>query len=753
MIAFALCAGAASLVIAPLTPTTTGLTHGITVIAIAALLIWGPRRREPLDHTRSLLVAALVAVLVSELMLVAYEGITGYAPASPWVGDLVSFLYTPLTIAGLLLVPVARDVAGHRVRALSDGVFAAASLWFIVAALTSRSVAHGVTQGPLADTYSLLIAAGDVCVVATALTVLARCSLAVARTIAGIAAGITVIAVDDIWLLVTGHSGYSVLSVTLVQFGLLLLLVTAGLPPIQSRASMERTQSVRRWFSILPFVPMFAVVGVAVAAAITGHGVPQREVVPATVMAIALIVRQYSTTRERQQLVGELRQRELALQGELRRDALTGLANRLSLMERLHTVLADPRQWPIGVAVLDLNDFKFINDNHGHAVGDEVLRAAATRLAHAVRAEDLIVRLGGDEFAVVSTRLKAEHRDRLAQRLLGALEQPLEVGCHRFAVSASVGIVIGQPPDTAGELLAHADAAMYRAKDEKEQSRSTVTFLDGPERMQIIRELLIREAISKPDLAQFPVFYQPIVNLRNGAIYGFEALLRWRHPDYGLIPPDVFIPLAEKAGTIETLGRHVLATAAADLARMDWRHPEARPRMGINVSPHQLNRINYAQTFLKQLEIEGLPAERLTLEVTEQAFARNLRPVEDAVAALADAGIAIAVDDFGTGYATMRYLQRLRPTVLKIDRSFVADMTTSPTSGDLVSALATMALTLGLKVVAEGIETPEQLARLRDLGCQRGQGYLFSPAVPIGEAETLLERPPWAEQWPLASVG
>jgi diguanylate cyclase (GGDEF)-like protein len=469
-------------------------------------------------------------------------------------------------------------------------------------------------------------------------------------------------------------------------------------------------------------------------------------------MAIAIVVRQYLTSRDREGLVDELQRRELALEAELRRDALTGLGNRLSLMEHLATVLADRRLWPVAIAVLDLNDFKFINDNHGHVVGDEVLCCAAKRLAAAVRERDHVVRLGGDEFAVVTTRMAERHRERFAMRLRGALTVPIEVRNNRFSISASIGIVIGEPPQTADELLAHADAAMYRAKDGKE-AISTVAFLDDQQRSEVRRHLLIREAIAKPELSQFHVHYQPIIDMDSGRIVAFESLLRWHHPELGRIPPDVFIPLAERAGTIGLLGDHVLRSAAGDLARMDWCHPDAKVRMGVNVSPHQLTHPDFAERLLAELGAEGLPPSRLTLEVTEQAFAQNLRPIEIAVGALSKVGINIAVDDFGTGYSTMRYLQQLHPSILKIDRSFIAEVTSNPASHKLVSALTTMALTLGLRIVAEGIETEEQFAVLRGMGCHLGQGFLFSPAVPIGQAERLLDETPWAPALRRASAG
>jgi diguanylate cyclase (GGDEF)-like protein len=460
-------------------------------------------------------------------------------------------------------------------------------------------------------------------------------------------------------------------------------------------------------------------------------------VVPALILVVALAARQYVDSRDKQRLVNRLQEREVGLEAALRRDALTGLANRLAMMERLSAVLADPRQSPVTVALLDLNNFKLINDNHGHAIGDAVLCQAAVRLANAVRTGDLVVRLGGDEFAVVATRLRPSDCDAFADRLTAAFGSPITAGEMRFSVSVSIGIVLGRAPETPGTLLAHADAAMYRAKEDTRVTNS-VRILEPDERSQIVRHLSIREQIIEPALEQFHVHYQPIVELATGTTRGFEALLRWQHPELGSIPPDVFIPLAEQAGSIGALGHHVLTTAATDIARLGWRRPAVRPFISVNVSPRQLVRGGFADAVLAAITACGLPPEQLMLEVTEQAFASDLTPIEAQLARLAAANVTVAIDDFGTGYSTLRSVRRLRPRIMKIDRSFISELPGDEAACRLVSAVHTMAATLGLRMVAEGIETRAQLQFLQGIGCELGQGYLFSRAVPVEEIEPLL---------------
>ncbi len=729
-------AGAASLAAVCMGDNAAAVVNAVTVVVVALLLAYGPRRHDPLRGTRLLLLGALGAAFAAAVMAFVYELATGHPAAHPWAADAVSFLYVPLTVAGLMLVPAQSQRTGYRARAMADGVLAMSCLWYLVAGWAGPHFALHLGPNGLGETAGLITAAGDVCVVAAALAVLSRCAVSVVLTVGGIAGGVTAVATNDIWLLLSGRSPYSLGAVLLFQTGLLLFVTAAALPAPRKAVTVEWLRRIRSGLGVAPFVPLLACIGATIAMAVRGEGIPQRQVIPVVIVAIAIVARQYTTARDKQRLVDSLRERETRLETALRRDNLTGLGNRLALMERLTTVLPDEIHWPVAVALLDLNDFKLINDNHGHAVGDEILRQAAARLVNSVRAEDLVVRLGGDEFAVVATGFAESHRDAFVARLLGAFETPLEASGDRFSVAASVGIVVAEPAQSAGALLAHADAAMYRAKEDK-QATSGVTFLKDAERQKVIRHLNIREQVANPDLNQFHVHYQPIVDLATGRIRGFEALLRWTHPELGPIGPDVFIPLAEQAGSISVLGQYVLTTAAADLARIQWRHRE-RLFVSVNVSPRQLTREGFADEVLADLAACGVAPDQVALEITEQSYASNLTPVEDALAQLSAAGITVAIDDFGTGYSTLRYLQRLRPKVVKIDRSFIADLATDAAARQLVSAVHTMGQTLGLRVVAEGIETPAQLEFLQGINCQLAQGYLFSPPKPVDEIPAIL---------------
>jgi diguanylate cyclase (GGDEF)-like protein len=387
--------------------------------------------------------------------------------------------------------------------------------------------------------------------------------------------------------------------------------------------------------------------------------------------------------------------------------------------------------------LLDLNEFKLINDNHGHAVGDEVLREIGVRLVDAVAQSGTAARLGGDEFMVVSAALDESSREDLIRRITLMFDSPIEVGRQRFIVSASIGVVTGHHPDSGEQLLADADAAMYQAKEGSAREVATVV-LDAAGRLESSRQLRIREAIARPDVNHFAVMYQPVIDLTTGHIVGVEALLRWRHPDLGPVSPEVFIALAERAGSIDVLGDFVLRQATRDLADLHLRHPERDLTVGINVSPRQLGDASFADRALGIIEAAGLQPRHVTIEITEQAFEADLAPVRAGVDQLVAAGADVAVDDFGTGYSSLRYLQRLRLTVMKIDRDFVADIGHEPAATRLVASLTAMAAMLDLSVVAEGIESREQLGVLRGLNCRYGQGYLFSPPVPIEQIDELL---------------
>ena len=726
----------ASLIATQMGATVRVCTNIASVVLLAALLMHGPRRRDALRRTRLFLFAALGTAFVAGILRLVYNSMSGHLPHSPWVSDYVALSYMPFAVAGLLCLPASSPRAGHRARALADGLLAGTSLWYL---LLTAGVTYGVGGKGLANVVHFAYPIFDVFVLSAGLAVLARCSSACRRMVLWMVAGFAVESANDMWTAMSQGAAAQRGSVLLYQAGLVLFVGAAATPPVPRAPDHEQTASTPWPFAVAPFLPLFASMAMTAHMVIRGQDMPHAEVLPALGVAIALGVRQLAVSRDRERLVLALLNREKSLEAALRRDELTGLANRLGLTEWLDHALARASLWPVAIALLDLDDFKLINDNHGHATGDLVLKEIARRLTSVVRRGDVVARLGGDEFAIVATRVDETQRARLAERLLGCFDSPIEIGEQRFIVATSIGIVVGQHGENGSGLLSHADAAMYRAKADRAGS-STVKVLSGDDRVDVSRDLRIREEIAAPDMRQIHVVYQPVVDLATGRIRGVEALARWHHPELGSLRPDVFIPFAEQAGSIAAIGDHVLATALEDLVQLQAVRPKNRLAVGVNVSPRQLASAGFVERVLALIEWHSLAADQLVLEITEQAFETDLEPVAESVGRLAAAGVSIAVDDFGTGYSSLRYLQRLSLEIMKIDRTFVAEVMSCSTSRDLVSAVAAMGATLGLQVIAEGIETIDQLRVLQEINCELGQGYLFSPPMDMSDMARLLER-------------
>lgn len=726
----------ASLAATQMGTTVRVCTNIASVVLLAALLMHGPRRRDALRKTRLLLFAALGTAFVAGILRLVYNSVSGHLPHSPWVSDYVALSYMPFAVAGLLCLPASSPRVGHRARALADGLLAATSLWYL---LLTAGVTYGVGGKGVANVVHFAYPIFDVFVLSAGLAVLARCSSACRRMVLWMVAGFAVESANDMWTAMSQGVAAQRGSVLLYQAGLVLFVGAAATPPVPKAPDDEQTASTPWPFAVAPFLPLFASMAMTAHMIIRGQDMPRAEVLPALGVAIALGVRQLAVSRDRERLVLALLNREKSLEAALRRDELTGLANRLGLTEWLDHALARASLWPVAIALLDLDDFKLINDNHGHATGDLVLKEIARRLTSVVRRGDVVARLGGDEFAIVATRVDETQRARLAERLLRCFDSPIEIGEQRFIVATSIGIVVGQHGENGSGLLSHADAAMYRAKADRAGS-STVKVLSGDDRVDVSRDLRIREEIAAPDMRQIHVVYQPVVDLATGRIRGVEALARWHHPELGSLRPDVFIPFAEQAGSIAAIGDHVLATALEDLVQLQAVRPKNRLAVGVNVSPRQLASAGFVERVLALIEWHSLAADQLVLEITEQAFEADLEPVAEAVGRLAAAGVSIAVDDFGTGYSSLRYLQRLSLEIMKIDRTFVAEVMSCSTSRDLVSAVAAMGATLGLQVIAEGIETIDQLRVLQEINCELGQGYLFSPPMGMSDMARLLER-------------
>ncbi|WP_232475981.1 putative bifunctional diguanylate cyclase/phosphodiesterase [Flavisphingomonas formosensis] len=421
-----------------------------------------------------------------------------------------------------------------------------------------------------------------------------------------------------------------------------------------------------------------------------------------------------------------------------RYDALTGLPNRLHLNETLSRTLAralaDSRR--CALMLIDLDRFKAVNDTLGHPIGDRLLVQVAARLRSLLGDQDLCGRLGGDEFAVVVGDIRSfDALDALGTKIIDILSAPYEVGEHILHIGASVGSAVG-PRDgrTVETLIRNADLALYRAKDDGRgvHRRYEEKLHAEAERRRMI-EFALRSAI---DLGQFSLAYQPIVNTDDGNIQGFEALLRWHHPDLGNITPDVFIPIAEETRLIHAIGEWVLRTACAEAAT--W---PAHIRLAVNLSAEQLSDAQLPNTVLSALSHSGLAPDRLELEVTEGAFLRRGEssfPILDSIQRL---GVRIALEDFGTGYSGLGYLSGARFSTIKIDRSFVhGAATNSPESMAIIRAVVAMADSLGMATTAEGAETADEFNSIRALGCRRVQGYLSGRPMTAEEARILLAR-------------
>jgi diguanylate cyclase (GGDEF)-like protein len=425
-------------------------------------------------------------------------------------------------------------------------------------------------------------------------------------------------------------------------------------------------------------------------------------------------------------------------------DPLTGLANRGLLMDQLTQALARAQRRPGSVAVLflDLDRFKVVNDSLGHAAGDDLLVEVARRLERVMRSADTVARLGGDEFVVlVEDVAGVDDALTLARRLRAAVAVPIAVAAgQRVVVTASVGIALSGPsPATPSSLLWDADAAMYRAKDAgRDQIQLFEDGLHADSLGRFRSEAMLRHALAHDGLR---LHYQPLVDLRTGALAGAEALVRLDDPDRGLIVPAEFIPVAEETGLVVPLGAWVVAEAAAQAAVWRELQPIDAPPMtiSINLSGRQLKTAGFVFEVGKAIDRSGADPSHLCFEVTENTLIDAGGASLEALQGLKDLGARLAIDDFGTGHSSLTWLRRLPADFLKVDKTFVAGVAIHPGDTAIVRAVLDLGRALGLTTVAEGVETPEQLEALRDLGCDWAQGYHLAHPGPVETVTSLIK--------------
>jgi len=454
-----------------------------------------------------------------------------------------------------------------------------------------------------------------------------------------------------------------------------------------------------------------------------------------TFALLAFAVRRYAEQKREisRRVLAEERVRELAFQ-----DGLTGLPNRRQFDDSLKAALAAPPRSGAAHAVflLDLNGFKQVNDVHGHGIGDELLIVAAQRLLSAVRDGDLVARFGGDEFAILARHVSgAEAATNVALRVIQALETPVATGTLRHRISVGIGIALA-PHDgsTEEEVLRKADVALYRAKSER---RSALRFFEEQmdhgvrERERMEREL--RAAMTDGSLV---TVYQPTVDLQTRRIVGFEATPRWTHPAMGEIPAARFIPIAEETGLIHELAERILCDACNTAT-----HWPDNVTLALDLYPMQLRDPDFKSRVLSRLSKSGLSPRRLEIEITESALVQDLGSAQEVLGGLRDAGVRIALDNFGTGYSSLYHLRNFKLDKIKIDRGFIASITSQQESAAIVSALVGLGSGLGLTVAAEGIDATQQRISLLGSGCTLGQGHLFGGPVSAEGSVTLFEPP------------
>ena len=654
-------------------------------------------------------------------------------PPFPSLADALYLSFYPAVYAGLVLLIRARVRHFHASQWL-DGLAAALIIAATAAAFLLPTLLDGSSGSVAAVATNLAYPLGDLIVLGLVAALAALTNWRPGRAIGLLAVGCVIFALADVLFLLRAASG------TVADLGASELLwpcamVMIGLAAWQGQR-LDGDGRLEGWsLMIIPTAVSFASLGVVADDHWSDQGpLPMALAIAALVVCMA---RAALTFRENIALADSHRQAVT--------DSLTGLPNRRLFLDRAERATAAARRdgERVGVMIIDLDRFKEVNDTLGHHSGDVMLREIARRLTAAVRESDTIARLGGDEFAVLLPDLTdAAGAETVARTLGDAIATPIILGALSLDTEASIGIaVFPDDGDDVTQLLQRADVAMYTAKAQHLGHAFYGPENDNysPERLALVGEL--RRALGENELV---LLYQPKVDLTSGRISSVEVLIRWQHPGRGLLSPAEFVPLAELTTLIRPLTLHVLNRALLQVR--DWNRDGRDLTVAVNVSARNLLDPDFPDAVLACLELWDVPPERLELEVTETVLMADPARALEVLNRLSEAGVGLSIDDFGTGYSSLEYLKRLPVDVLKIDKSFVLNMSHDVADAMIVRSTIDLARNLGLRVVAEGIEDQSAYDMLQSLGCHLGQGFLMSRPVSAEQLETLLDDPSWAER-------
>ncbi|UQU68573.1 EAL domain-containing protein [Couchioplanes caeruleus] len=695
----------------------SNIVYNLIGLGSSLLIVVGVRLHRPARPAMWYWFAAgQVTWVVGDLIWEYYQYVLHQEPY-PSAADIFYLSAYPLFVVGMYLLMRRRGVPGRNVAALVDAAIVAIGVGLIFWVFVMHPIAADSTASTVERVIGVAYPAGDALLIA----MMARFYTGTGRRSTSIrllgAAALLLLCADIAYSLV---SLYSDSDGRELDAGWLLSYVFWGASALHPSMRLagtvaEHSGDGRVTRARLALLAVCSLVAPALLflPGIGGDGVDRLTIAAGAAMLFLLVVARMSG------FVAQVQHQADQLEDLAMADELTGLANRRRFENGVRAALA---AGPTQVALLDLDDFKGVNDRFGHGVGDRLLEVLAGRLRSVLRGDILVARMGGDEFAILMPDAGDAEADAIVGRLADTLRRPIDAGDHELLVGASIGVADGAGTTDPYEVLRRADVAMYAAKSARDGHRRYTPALDRRSDEQAMLGAELRHAL---DSGQFRVVYQPIVELPTGRTVAVESLVRWEHPERGLVPPERFIPAAERNGLIVELGEWILRTACAQAVAWRAQYGDLAPeRISVNVSARQLGEPGLARMVANVLEETGLSAARLTVEVTETAVFGGGQAVQ-AVQDLHDLGVRIALDDFGTGHSSLGLLQTVPVDVLKVDKSFVDGITMAGRHAVIATALIQVSAGLGLTAVAEGVETAEQAAELYRLGYRLAQGYHF----------------------------